>query len=139
MEEKTTSRSRYNGLGAMRGRFNHNALDEFQEENFLSNTTHENLIGSVENPVSKVCSLFAAVKNAVGIALLSRTGYARILCVAYDPSTTALGIENKKDVAFQISIPADEKGCHESWDTVLGKLWTGRLAVIARQTNSSSR
>ena len=28
MEERTTSRSRYNGLGAMRGRFNHPALDE---------------------------------------------------------------------------------------------------------------
>ena len=95
----------------------------FQEENFMSNITHENLIGSVEHPISRVCSLFAAVKNAVGIALLSRTGYAGILCVANDLSTTALGIENNKDVAFQISIPADEKGCHESWDTVLGKLW----------------
>ena len=89
----------------------------------MSNITHENLIGSVEHPISRVCSLFAAVKNAVGIALLSRTGYAGILCVANDLSTTALGIENNKDVAFQISIPADEKGCHESWDTVLGKLW----------------
>ena len=28
MEERTTPCSRYNGLGAMRGRFNHNALDE---------------------------------------------------------------------------------------------------------------
>ena len=95
----------------------------FQEENFISNTTHENLMGSVEHPVSRVCSLFAAVKNAVGIALLSRTGYAGILCVANDLFTTALGIENNKVVTFQISIPADEKGCHESWDTVLGKLW----------------
>ena len=86
----------------------------------MSNTTHEILIGSVEHPVSRVCSLFAAVKNAVGITLLSRTGYAGILCVANDLSTTALGIENNKDVAFQISIPADEKGSHESWDTVLG-------------------
>ena len=26
-------------------------------------------------------------------------------------------------MTFQISISADEKGCHESWDTVLGKRW----------------
>ena len=84
----------------------------FQEENFLSNTTHENLNGNVEHPIGKVCSLFAVVKNAVGIALLSRSGCAGILCVADDSSTTTLGIENNKDVAFQRSIPVDEKGCH---------------------------
>ena len=95
----------------------------FEEENFMSNTTHENLIGCVEHPVSRVCSLFAAVKIAFGIALLSRTGYAGILSVANDLSTTALGIENNNDVAFQLSIPAEEKGSHESWETVLGKLW----------------
>ena len=89
----------------------------------MSNTTHETLIGSVEHPVSRVCSVFAAVKNAVGIAMLLRIGYAGILCVANDRSKTALGIENNKDVTFQISIPADKKRCHESWDTVLGKLW----------------
>ena len=66
----------------------------------MSNTTQENLVGSVEHHVSRVCSLFAAVKNAIGIALLSRTGYAGILCVANNLSTTALGIENNKDVAF---------------------------------------
>ena len=132
MEERTTSRSCYNGLGAMRGRFSHHALDEscveeFVEENFMSNKTHENLIGSVEHPVSRVCSVFAAVKNAVGIALLSRIGYAGILCVANDLSKTAHGIENNKDVTFQISIPADEKRCHESWHTVLSKLWDRKV------------
>ena len=57
----------------------------------MSNTNHEKLTGSVEHPVGRVCSVFAAVKNAVEIALLSRTGYAGILRVANDLSTTALG------------------------------------------------
>ena len=95
----------------------------FFEENFLSDKTNENLVGSVEHPISKVCSLFAAVKNAVGLSLWSRSGYAGILCLADDLSTTALGIENNRDMTFNISIPSDEKGCHESWDSVLGKLW----------------
>ena len=40
----------------------------FFEENVLSEKTNENLVGSVEHPISKVCSLFAVVKNAVGLA-----------------------------------------------------------------------
>ena len=94
----------------------------FEEKNFISSTTDVNLIWNVEHPISKVCSLFAVVKKAVGIALLSKSGYAGILCVADDLSTTALGIENKKEVAFQISIPADKKGVW-SHGTVLSKLW----------------
>ena len=125
MEERKTSCSRHNGLGGLRGRFDYNALDEscVPGGKFHSNIPHENMFGRVEHPISKVCSLFAAVKNALRIAFLSRTGYAGILCVANDLPTTALGIENNKDVAFQISTPADENGCHESWDTVLGNLW----------------
>ena len=95
----------------------------FFKENFLSNKTNENLVGSVEQLISKVCSLFAAVKNAVGLALWSRSGYAGILCLADDLSTTALGNENNRDMTFNISIPSDEKGCHESLDSLLGKLW----------------
>ena len=94
----------------------------FFEKKFLSGKTNENLVGSVEHPMSKVCSLFAAVKNAVELALPSRSEYAGILCLADDLSTTALGIENNRDMTFNISIPSDEKGCHESWDSVLGKL-----------------
>ena len=91
------------------------------EENFMINTTHETSFGRVEHTVSRVCSLFAAVKNPVRIASLSRTVYAGIWCVA-NLSTTALGIENNKDVAFQKK-SADKNGCDESWDTVLGNLW----------------
>ena len=77
----------------------------------MSNITHESLIGSVEHPISRVCSLFAAVKNAVGIALLSRTGYAGILCVANDLSTTALEIE--KPLKYQF--PQTKKDAMSHW------------------------
>ena len=104
----------------------------FFQENFLSEKTNENLVGSVDHPISKVCSLFAAVKNAVGLALSSRSGYAGILCLADDLSTTALGIENNRDMTFNISIPSDEKGCHESWDSVLGKLWDRKAGTYSQ-------
>ena len=104
----------------------------FFEENFLSEKTNEKLVGSVDHPISKVCSLFAAVKNAVGLALSSRSGYAGILCLADDLSTTALGIENNRDMTFNISIPSDEKGCHESWDSVLGKLWDRKAGTYSQ-------
>ena len=95
----------------------------FFEGNSLSHKSNANLVGSVEHPISKVCSLFAAVRNAVGLALSSRSGYARILCLADELSTIALGIENNRDMTFNFSIPSDEKGWNESWDSVLGKLW----------------
>ena len=94
----------------------------FFEENFLSDKPNENLVGSVEHPISKVSFLFDAVKNTVGLALSSRSGYGGILYLADDLSTTAFGIENNRDMIFSISIPSDDKGCHESWDSVLGKL-----------------
>ena len=104
----------------------------FFEENFLSVKTNGNLVGSVEHPICKMCSVFAAVKNAVGLALSSRPGYAGIGCLADDLSTTDLGNENNRDMTFNISIPSDEKGCHESWDSVLGKLWDRKAGTYSQ-------
>ena len=72
----------------------------FIEENFLSNKTNENLVGSVEHPISKVCFLFAAVRNAVGLALSSRSGYAGILCLDDNLATITFGVENNRDMTF---------------------------------------
>ena len=121
MEKRATTCSRDNGVGAISITMPSSKV-VFFEENVLSDKTNENLVGSVEHPISKVGSLFAAVKNAVGLALSSRSGYAGILCLADDLSTTAFGIENNRHMTFNISIHSDEKGCPESWDSVLGKL-----------------
>ena len=58
----------------------------FFEKNFLSNKANAYLVGSVEHPISKVCSFFAAAKNAVGLALSSWSGYAGNLCLVDDLS-----------------------------------------------------
>ena len=92
-------------------------------QNILSEKTNENLVrGLNTHPISKMCSLFAAMKNVVGLTLSLRSGYAGILCLDDDLSTTALGNENNRDMIFNISITYDEKGCQESWVSVLGKL-----------------
>ena len=111
----------------------------FFEENFLSEKTNENLVGSVDHPISKVCYLFAAVKNAVGLALSSRSGYAGILCLADDLSTTALGIENNRDMTFNISIPSDEKGAMNHGIQCWESCGTERLALTVKVTNTSKR
>ena len=79
--------------------------------------------------------MFATVKNAVWIALLSRTGYAGILWVAGELSTRDLGIENKNDVAFQVSILADEMDAMRRGTPYWPNCGTGSLAVIVRQTD----
>ena len=110
----------------------------FFEENFLSEKTNENLVGSVDHPISKVCSLFAAVKNAVGLALSSRSGYAGILCLADDLSTTALGIENNRDMTFNVSqFPQMKRGAMNHGIQCWESCGTERLALTVKVTNTS--
>ena len=111
----------------------------FFEEKILSDKTNDNLVGSVERPINKVCALFAALKNAVGLALSSRSGYAGILCLADYLSTTALGIENNRDMTFNISFPSDEKRAMNHGIQCWESCGTERLVLRVNVTNRSKR
>ena len=102
----------------------------------MSGTTIERLIGSVEHPISKVCSLFTAMKNAMGLVLSSWYGFAGILCIADDLSATALVFENNRDMAFNISTLSYEKGAMNHGIQCWESCGNERLALTVKLTNT---
>ena len=71
----------------------------FWEEKFWVETTNRDLVGSVEHPISKACSLCAVVKNAVRLAVFA-VWICRELVLTDDLSTTAFGIEHNKHIIY---------------------------------------
>ena len=105
----------------------------------MSNTTHENSIGSVEHPFSKVCSLYADVKTPLESPCCRGLGLQgsyvlRMISPQQPLEQKTIKTWHSKNQFSPVKMDAMSLGTL-CW-AICG---TGRLAVIVRQKNSSSR
>ena len=95
-----------------------------KSENFLKNEVFD-FYQIDQHPVNQAFAVFSAVKRAVG---LSRNRNSHTVTIG--PATPLVrqftgfsSIGPKEIVKFAVAISAGSRGCHGSWDSVLGQRW----------------